>query len=465
MGDSSVSCVMSGMSMTDEKAVLIALAPASYYGPSRKRPGHVHGARVSGDEVNTLVPVLLPLFGNMDSYGRLEEIEKDEHTAFLEAKFNAPIEEIAGLVSEGARPDVMRKAARKVALDESKSCAIEKKVWDGRLFGCFVSREVWDRFSRNFINERGGPDDTVWDASEVGPEVLRGLGFKFVREDKKLAIEQLGPDHYVGLHHAHLYIHPSMPDVEAWCDANMSTEYVVRGKQLPHTYRLAQTHAKMQELDPPTGFPPKAIEWAKRTTDVTLNLMKARNSMRRQRKINKEREAYLRKHPEKTFAARTVNSENDVTYCDGRVHIQLTPDTVSMTPCLDGKACEADRYSREGFKRNHKHRFPTEKLPQIEALGWKVYVQRLGLNLSDAPILRKFAPEMFHIYGQKLLSKAFLPRAAELVTFARAMYATNKLFQPNLSGYQYGHLYLQRELAKVTHDVLDRHIKEREANR
>lgn len=466
MGDSSVSCVMSGMSMTYEHAVLIALAPASFSPPLRKRPGFPHGARVIGEgAVELFAPVLLPIFGKMDSYGSLRNIEEDEHTAFLEAKFGMRVEEIASEISNGQRPEAMRKAARVVARDNKRNSSyLKQTVWDGQLYGCFVSREVWDRFSGGYVDEWGKPDATVWESAWMGPEVLRGMGFKFVREDKPLAIERLGPDHHDGPRHTHLFVHPEMPGVEAWCDDHMSTEYIVHGTRLPnHTYRLNEAHRRMRELSPTTGFTKAAIEWAKKTSDVTLTLMKARTAMRRQRKSDHKSNELRKQYPWMTFNARAVDGE-DVTYCDGRFHVATAPNTAPVVErCTTPKECADDHFTEEGFKRNHQHRLPDEALPVLAAAGWKVKSERRVFRTTDHPILRGFAPEMLVLYGPKLFGK-FLEHAAELVEFSRTMYAVNKLYQPTNTGYQYGHLYLQRQLATFTHDVLDRRIKEREKN-
>ena len=93
-------------------------------------------------------------------------------------------------------------------------------------------------------------------------------------------------------------------------------------------------------------------------------------------------------------------------------------------------------------------------------MGWKPKHFSRPLGSYEVPALGGFAPETVSIYGQKLLGR-FLPRAAQLVSFTHVMTETNRLYQPNATGMQYGNLYLQRELAEVTHAILDRRIKER----
>ena len=456
MGDSSVSCALSGMSMTYDRAVLIALAPASFSHVSRKHPSFTSGARVVGHSMEMFVPVLLPIFGKMDSYGGLEAIEKDEHTSFLETKLDLPIDQIAEEIILGGCLPRMRKAAKRVSAKRKNDPYRKQTVWDGHFYGCFVSREVWDRFTTRRIDEFGKSSMSAWESAMLDPVMLEGLGFRFVREDEAEAIRHFGSTPHRGTRYNHLYVNPQTPEIEAWCDDNMGAIFRVNGVELPLSFHAEEVQAHMQKLTPRVSFTPEAIKWAQTASTDTLTLLTARKQMRKHLKEEAERRERERKHPSLTFDVSSINGDA-VTYCDGRVHVVMEGENLTMQPCPSpipvGTNCAAPSSQQRRF-------LPSETSERLLAMGWKPKHFSRPLGSYEVPALGGFAPETVSIYGQKLLGR-FLPRAAQLVSFTHVMTETNRLYQPNATGMQYGNLYLQRELAEVTHAILDRRIKER----
>lgn len=457
MGDSSVSCVLSGMTLTTQKAVLIALAPASFYGPSRKRPGIQHGARVIGGEGNTLQPVLLPIFGRMDSYGRLHEIEKNAHTEFLQKKLDMSIDSLAESIVLGEQPVGMAKAARKTAQARGTRLYAKEATWDGRLFGCFVDREIWNTFSVVDTDDvRDKPQGTAWDSNFIGPEKLVGVGFEFVRQDIPLAKERLlGMDYK---RYSFLYRHPDM-DVDAWCDDSMHTVFRVGGRLLQwDVWSLADVQKQLNKSG--LSFTGAAIAWAKSTSSAELVLRQARRELNEVRERHARSIELERKSPHFTFYFQSVDADGVATFCDGKAHVRQVAGRVVLEKCPDRRACEAARYSDAWFKARMNHMFPSEIIPTLTELGWKVNVKRAPgmVSAMNQAALRAFAPEMGQVYGMRLLG-SLLPQLAKLLVFTRNMRACNRLYQPTEVGYQYGHLHMQRRLAQMSADILSRRIK------
>lgn len=512
MGDSSVSCVLTGVTLTYEPAVLIALAPASFCEPNRKYPSLDHGARVISNEGASAVftPVLLPIFGRMDSYGHLTDIEKNEHTAYLEERLGATIEEIADAIIDGQRLPAMAKFAKMSARPEAHPYK-KQLTWDGRLYGCIVAREAWDAFSSNFIDEWGKPSYSVWDASWLDPRVLRGLGFVRGREGR-------GAGGQAGNRYHTPYTHPKLPDVVVWCDQDMSARVTVGDIDLSKKSSIfypSQFQAALRQYK--RALPPEAVAWAKATPSVRLELDKARAHRNRALKQRRKDRARREKFPELTFhlfadttpeAIRESNNkisderfqrrmqewfgtDPDTTeapkaqlelprapeakltvpegavqsFCDGRKHISLTAtaDNTASNPvvcdCDGGEACKQDW---SGSHRLHSVRlgFTQEALAALVASGWTVQWRSEWMDVSGGPIMRTVAPEMPKVYRGKLL-REFADSLAALITFSQSMTAANRLFQPTATGYQYGHLHMQRKVAQLAEKMLTKRINAR----
>ena len=109
MGHFSYSCRLSGLPITGgDKAVLIPLIPNgprfSYSDEKLNKYGTTH--YVSNDGENVFFrPAAFPIFGEYDSYGRLENIEKDDNTQALEKYFGLTIEQIVDVICSGRKDD------------------------------------------------------------------------------------------------------------------------------------------------------------------------------------------------------------------------------------------------------------------------------------------------------------------------------------------------------------------------
>ncbi len=93
----------------------------------------------------------------------------------------------------------------------------------------------------------------------------------------------------------------------------------------------------------------------------------------------------------------------------------------------------------------------------LTASGWKVQHRSSSRGIDNSPIMRAVAPEMPQIY-RGLLLREFVDSLAALITFSRSMYAANRIFQPTATGYQYGHLHMQRKVAKFAAGMLTQRI-------
>lgn len=95
MGDFSVSCGMSGLSMHNTDVALFPLIPNVYEAPEGKMTLRGHSI-VSNEGATALFePWAFPIFGHLGDYGTLETIEEDYNTRSLEKRFNLKINEIA----------------------------------------------------------------------------------------------------------------------------------------------------------------------------------------------------------------------------------------------------------------------------------------------------------------------------------------------------------------------------------
>ncbi len=244
MGDSGVSCVLTGVSMNYEKVALIALAPQHFVTPSRKHPTYGHGVVASED----LDPFLLPIFGRLDGYGNLEDIERDEHAVFLEGKFGMSIKGIVNAILFGDTPAYTAKLARIVGSHRQGNEFKKNVTWDGRLAGCYVHRAAYDHFSRVFIDEFGHETFSVWDTYNLSPEVLEGLGFVFQKCDQGLAKTRLKCSDSEARNFRYLYTSPELPKVEAWSDNGFSAIFTYDTVLLAQAKTPKQAHDQLAEF-------------------------------------------------------------------------------------------------------------------------------------------------------------------------------------------------------------------------
>lgn len=207
MGSFNVTCGISGISMESNKAVLIPLI--------RSRPTSTsdlyEGASISGcAEENRCCslfrPFAAPLFGKLDTYGRLEEIEQDVNTKALEKFYKLPIEDFAEVIAHGQHTD-------------AKINKVDISSWSGM----YVHREIYDMMVSLQIDEWGRPDEPAWSAQGMlDEEILGELGFKYVKQVR-------GSEN--NLPSINLYANPKFPEIELRHTSQSSVQVTCGKKQ------------------------------------------------------------------------------------------------------------------------------------------------------------------------------------------------------------------------------------------
>lgn len=152
MGSWSVYCGISNISITaGDKCVLLPL--------KKNRNG----------EYLPYLPFTLPIFGEYDDYGGLENIEEDANTKLLETHFGVPIHDFAQFFTRGCVRD-----------DEDDFPAQLKEVEELKdVTFMFINREVYDFMSTYTHLGYGGAGDLDFG----NPTILKLLGFTYVGND------------------------------------------------------------------------------------------------------------------------------------------------------------------------------------------------------------------------------------------------------------------------------------------
>ena len=271
MGDFSMACGATGMSLMNVKVVLIPLLRAEYW----KEADQV-GAHIVGYEGAACLyrPATLPIFGTLDSYGQLEDIERDENVEFLEKKLGVPIEVFANICSYGYHTDEperekvltalvgpprepfilekTRKDPKAVKAEIKEFAETEKESRRAMLRGMLVHRAAWDKMTSEGTDESGDPEWSLWDGGRPSSETLKLLGFKFVKETKDERYNQK-------------FVHPDIPGLVGMSDGSY-TNFRLRGKKEEGVYRLKNL-AKFVRL------PAKMVALAKKTPASLLWVM------------------------------------------------------------------------------------------------------------------------------------------------------------------------------------------------
>lgn len=180
MGDSSVSCALSGLTLHGELAVFIPLFRGT-------RHEKLVGARLIGYGAQPCVlfsPMTLPYKGQLDDYGRFESIDKDENTTLIETALNLSIEDFTQACIDGEK--------------------LRRNDEDILGAGCFIHPEVYQRFSKPVTG--GKYAGSLWSGTFAGKPHLEAIGCVFVRD--------------VGEHERYRYIyrHPAIPEISFHSD-------------------------------------------------------------------------------------------------------------------------------------------------------------------------------------------------------------------------------------------------------
>lgn len=192
MGSSSVSCGASNLTITcGEPMVLLLLNKRKHNSCGATRTANL----VSNDgPMINYEPIALPIFGSYDDYGGIEDIEKDDNTAALEAYFGCDIETLCGIVTEGVKPS-------------KKEFGEERMKYLSSLTGMFIHRKIYDRMVQG-LPTYGSTKERLYDRYEINPKMLELIGCNKTDEDTG------------DKRHKQMFRHPNAPSVELHCDGN-----------------------------------------------------------------------------------------------------------------------------------------------------------------------------------------------------------------------------------------------------
>ena len=192
MGDLSISCGVSSISMMEEKAVLFPLLPNDYDAMKDGKFVFKDGANIINNDGSRglFTPFTLPIFGHLDSYGKLVNIEKNSNTKAIEDYYEIGIDVFAKIISRG---------------DLSGSY---DKFKVKHTAGMFVHRKIYDFMLNQDINDSGQGVTSIWDndSGHISLPILNLLGFKYVSTD---ANHEKYKD---------LFINSEIPQVKVWSD-------------------------------------------------------------------------------------------------------------------------------------------------------------------------------------------------------------------------------------------------------
>ena len=174
MGSFSVACNLTGISMYTDNALWIPLL--------RSRADIPTGDKMLFYSTALYTPIAAPVFGTLDSYGNLENIERNANVNALENYFQISIDDLIS-DNDAADPET-----------------------GGKISGTFISRDAFDLISKNLYDEFGN-NLTTLEHMDLTNGVLKDVcNFYFAGENKDV-------DRY-----NKLYLSGTYPDVEWWSD-------------------------------------------------------------------------------------------------------------------------------------------------------------------------------------------------------------------------------------------------------
>lgn len=186
--------------MYADEAVLIPLKRTS----NDSAYGGKEGAYIISNEgAQALFEVAgLPIYGSINSYGALAEIEKNRVTELMEAYYQVPVEAIADMASNSWRKDT-KQDPQKPALP---------------LTGCYVNRKIYEAMTRveNTFDEWGGTFNAC-EHADLPPEVLALCGFERAGECPERERFKFK------------YVNPEVPEIVVWADDRRWVKVEVSG--------------------------------------------------------------------------------------------------------------------------------------------------------------------------------------------------------------------------------------------
>lgn len=458
MGDSGVSCAFTGVSMNYDSVALIALAPKRFLEPRRNPVSYSLGSK-SNEPFSAM---FLPIFGKLDGYGGLRDIERDRNVLFLEKKLGLRIEDIACVLELGGHIPVVDKLAKRLRRYERGTYS-KFLTWNGGLRAMFVLRSAYDLFSSYTMDESGKLDYTMWDSSWVSSHTFEKLGFvRASKEDAIAAREGKVWSESDAERYTSLYRHPQLPRLEVWADERMSARYFVDGKYLDaHIFGLAQLQKALQKLPEPLHFLPEQVSLAQRTPAARIALEDTRRKWLKRVEAQKRNRAYDAANPEITFYCIASDAETQ-TFCDDQHHYVIDLKTGVSKKVSKRTRCPTG-FSHECALRNRVEVSYTVKPPAaflrtLPEMGWKprrapTHPRQGG----DSAVVYTMAPEAMLLYGLNL-TKLFANEVVGLHHFYSNSKLGNKIWQPSARGCQYGCNRMQSNIARFSQELLQKRL-------
>ena len=192
MGDFNVACGVSRISMGGgEPCVLIPLVAADD-GCLEMYEGSMW---ITNEGPKGLyVPFTLPIFGEYNHYGELENIERDCNVEAIEKFFGVSIEVFQAAVN---RP-----------FDSDNTDAITSDKFPKKPLGMYVHRKVYDAMAKKLVGEfRYKSEETSWNSTYITSWFLREVGF--VEGEKH-------PNNQERYNRS--FRHPAIPGLIMWSD-------------------------------------------------------------------------------------------------------------------------------------------------------------------------------------------------------------------------------------------------------
>lgn len=447
MGDSSVSCVLSGIGMWTDRVAFLVLAPAAFVESGRNTMQIDRGSRtISNNGPRAYYsPFLFPIFGNLDGYGRLEDIDRDDHVTFLEKKTGATIDEIVEAASEGTSIEATRKIAEDFQKWGFDSEFKNETKWDGTLSGCFVHEKVWKKFSKFHISDSGHEDYLMYDRF-LNQEILKKIGFR-------------GESH------------PDLPGV-----TYQEREYKLKVESC--IYESVYSARAMQEKMMLHGksLPQKALQWLLKTPEsasaVSYYLNKLGTSLaqgalrkftllkddsppeaveRYREWIEKVSKDIFSDHREERKEAPRIPDGTKQYYGDGLHLICVTiQDGKATNPCV----VESNIDYWEGRLQTTLHQSVriTEELIKSVIPEYQVPP---ALPCTSGSIL---LDETAYLYGYDWL-RTHKRSLCKLHDFDYNMAACNRLYMPSYCGFQYGNHYAKMAVDRFSMKIMKKKIR------
>lgn len=181
MGHFSHNCKLTGIPITGgTKVVLFPMTMRPYLGDNSEKNLKKFGTtyQCSNDTIRMkFSPCWLPIKGEYDDYGGMENIEHDDNTKVLEDYYGLTIEQIVGVITCHRKDDGYSENLDCIK-DKSVEYEYGKPVYQERyqellpISGMWIHREVYDKL----VEE---PSEDYFDKLDFGiPAFLKSLGFE-----------------------------------------------------------------------------------------------------------------------------------------------------------------------------------------------------------------------------------------------------------------------------------------------